>query len=134
MHVRLAEVIVNSTQASAATSTAQETARGYSEATRRYLRSIELCDNYLRGYYGLKLVTRQLLDIIPTAGSGEGILDQSKVELLNEVSTLKLWEIVRSSSQGLKGWEGNDKSELIATRELLDRDELNELGDATSGR
>ena len=82
----------------------------------------------------MKLVTRQLLDIIPTAGSGEGILDQSKVELLNEVSTLKLWEIVRSSSQGLKGWEGNDKSELIATRELLDRDELNELGDATSGR
>lgn len=27
-----------------------------SESLRRFCRSIELCDNYLRGYYGLKLV------------------------------------------------------------------------------
>lgn len=27
-----------------------------SEALKRFCRSIELCDNYLRGYYGLKLV------------------------------------------------------------------------------
>jgi hypothetical protein len=26
------------------------------ESMRRFSRSIELCDNYLRGYYGLKIV------------------------------------------------------------------------------
>ena len=26
------------------------------EAMRRFCRSIELCDDYLRGYYGLKIV------------------------------------------------------------------------------
>ena len=30
--------------------------RSLEEATRRFCRSIELCDDYLRGYYGLKLV------------------------------------------------------------------------------
>lgn len=28
------------------------------EALKRFSRSIELCDDYLRGYYGLKLVRR----------------------------------------------------------------------------
>jgi hypothetical protein len=28
----------------------------YAEAVKRFCRSIELCDDYLRGYYGLKLV------------------------------------------------------------------------------
>jgi ER membrane protein complex subunit 2 len=29
------------------------------ESFRRFCRSIELCDDYLRGYYGLKLVSCQ---------------------------------------------------------------------------
>lgn len=29
----------------------------YAEALKRFCRSIELCDDYLRGYYGLKLVS-----------------------------------------------------------------------------
>ena len=28
------------------------------EAMRRFCRSIELCDDYLRGYYGLRIVSR----------------------------------------------------------------------------
>jgi hypothetical protein len=28
------------------------------EAIKRFARSVELCDDYLRGYYGLKLVRR----------------------------------------------------------------------------
>lgn len=31
------------------------------EAMKRFCRSIELCDNYLRGYYGLKLVSGFIL-------------------------------------------------------------------------
>ena len=122
------------TGANASSSTAQETARGYSEAVRRYLRSIELCDNYLRGYYGLKLATKQLLDILPSAGTAEGLITLEKTETLNELATLKLWEIVRSAQAGKSGWDGYDKAELAATRELLDRDELSILGDANTGR
>ena len=32
------------------------TAKILAESMRRFCRSIELCDDYLRGYYGLKLV------------------------------------------------------------------------------
>ena len=30
------------------------------ESLKRFSRSIELCDDYLRGYYGLKLVSTEL--------------------------------------------------------------------------
>jgi len=32
-------------------------AEGIGRSIKNYCRSIELCDNYLRGYYGLKLVS-----------------------------------------------------------------------------
>ena len=32
-----------------------------SDAVRRFCRSIELCDGYLRGYYGLKIVGERLV-------------------------------------------------------------------------
>lgn len=34
------------------------------EAFKRFCRSIELCDNYLRGYYGLKLVGTSILKTV----------------------------------------------------------------------
>jgi hypothetical protein len=58
MHARLAEIIYLSTSATASDNSG-ELLRGIAEAMRRYCRSIELCDNYLRGYYGLKLVRTQ---------------------------------------------------------------------------
>jgi ER membrane protein complex subunit 2 len=33
-----------------------DAAKQVAEALKRFCRSIELCDDYLRGYYGLKLV------------------------------------------------------------------------------
>lgn len=33
-----------------------DAAKQLSEALKRFCRSVELCDDYLRGYYGLKLV------------------------------------------------------------------------------
>jgi len=35
------------------------------EALRRFCRSIELCDDYLRGYYGLKLVSGSPAILMP---------------------------------------------------------------------
>jgi hypothetical protein len=48
--------------------------------------------------------------------------DIKTVELLNQKATEKLAEIVRRSTSGEAGWEGYDTAELIAARELLDRD------------
>ena len=44
------------------------------------------------------------------------------VKKLNELATSKLGEIVRRGSSGEKGWDGYSESELIAARELLNRD------------
>lgn len=105
--------------------------RGVSDALRRFCRSIELCDNYLRGYYGLKIASRKLLETLPQGGRSavattEDDLpppDRSTVERLNQLATSKLAEIVRKSSSGERGWEGYDQAELIAARALLNQDE-----------
>jgi ER membrane protein complex subunit 2 len=52
IHARLGEL--NLTAAKAAPQ--NEEARHLCEALKRFSRSIELCDDYLRGYYGLKSV------------------------------------------------------------------------------
>jgi hypothetical protein len=46
----------------------------------------------------------------------------ASVEKLRELSTKKLSEIVRRSMGGERGWDGYDQAELIAAKELLDRD------------
>jgi hypothetical protein len=51
MHARLGEVLFIAASAN------ESAAEKYlTESMRRFCRSIELCDDYLRGYYGLKLV------------------------------------------------------------------------------
>jgi len=117
------------------------------ESLRRFCRSIELCDDYLRGYYGLKLVIRsivsfvlecylltkqkttsRLLLILPQLSRQSksddpvSLPDFKTVRLLNQKATAKLSEIVRRSAGGEKGWQGYDSAELIAVRALLDRD------------
>ena len=52
IHARLGEVLFMS----AASSVETNVIKTLSESLRRFCRSIELCDGYLRGYYGLKLV------------------------------------------------------------------------------
>lgn len=51
IHARLGEVLYMSSSSGDASSE-----RNLVESLRRFCRSIELCDDYLRGYYGLKLV------------------------------------------------------------------------------
>lgn len=53
IHAKLGEVIYLSANHKDA---GPEQLKGLSESMRRFCRSIELCDDYLRGYYGLKLV------------------------------------------------------------------------------
>ncbi|KAK8218575.1 tetratricopeptide repeat domain-containing protein [Phyllosticta capitalensis] len=101
------------------------------ESMRRFCRSIELCDNYLRGYYGLKLTTKRLLGVLSQSSDKQAVTDTQSgdlpppttatVEKLHELATSKLAEIVRRSNAGESGWE-YDQAEVIAARELLDRD------------
>jgi tetratricopeptide (TPR) repeat protein len=61
IHARLGEVLFlagNKAEGS-------EQLKLLSEAMRRFCRSIELCDDYLRGYYGLKLVSLSAANIKP---------------------------------------------------------------------
>ncbi|KAL2128983.1 hypothetical protein VTI74DRAFT_8391 [Chaetomium olivicolor] len=97
------------------------------EAIKRFSRSIELCDDYLRGYYGLKLVSKKLLNGGAKAAKqtedGEFALpDTSTLERLNELATAKLSEIVRHSTAHDRGWRGYSEAEVAAARELLSED------------
>ena len=53
MHARLGEVLYLS---ASRMDTGEEQLKTLPDSMRRFCRSIELCDDYLRGYYGLKLV------------------------------------------------------------------------------
>ncbi|KAI9848732.1 MAG: hypothetical protein M1837_006819 [Sclerophora amabilis] len=129
IHARLGEItyisgITTSSDGSAAT----ENERGpLTDSIRSFCRSIELCDDYLRGYYGLKLATSRLLTLHSSSSSAVSSssskeMSSKELEKLNELATAKLAEIVRRSSAGEKGWTGYDQAEVIAARELLDRD------------
>lgn len=126
--------------------------RGYVRSMKSFCRSIELCDLYLRGFYGLKLVsprtnhhyiypaniyfplkvTSKIIDLLagkPASFSSRDAADDdfiipelNTVQRLNELATAKLAEIVRKHSLKTKGWTGYDEAEVIAARELLDRD------------
>ncbi|EJT77584.1 tetratricopeptide repeat domain-containing protein [Gaeumannomyces tritici R3-111a-1] len=122
LHARLGEV---SYMAATAQSAANDTTpKHLSEATKRFCRSIELCDDYLRGYYGLKLVTSRLLQapIAHRVGGDQGDLklpDTATLKQLDELATQKLAEIVRRYAAREPSWRGYDEAEIKAARELL---------------
>lgn len=114
------------------------------ESVKRFSRSIELCDDYLRGYYGLKLVSvpsaraegRQLIAYQVTnkllkepskpsrqVDSDDWTLpDASTTQKLNELATQKLAEIVRRNGAQERLWQGYDESEVAAARDLLSKE------------
>ncbi|KAK4669447.1 Inositol phosphatase SIW14 [Podospora pseudopauciseta] len=125
VHARLGELQYMAATASGATGAPYQ--KQMAEAIKRFSRSIELCDNYLRGYYGLKLVTKRLLkdNAKPAKQSDDedfSLPDSNTIERLNELATAKLAEIVRHSSAQDRGWRGYDAAEVAAARELLSED------------
>ncbi|RYP52834.1 hypothetical protein DL768_002083 [Monosporascus sp. mg162] len=121
IHARLGEVLLMAAKASSQ----GDASRRLGEALKRFCRSIELCDDYLRGYYGLKLTTTQLLNDPPKASrqqdsDGFSVPEPTTLQKLDAVATEKLAEIVRHNSAGKKGWQGYDQAEVAAARELLE--------------
>ncbi|KAI1391174.1 tetratricopeptide [Hypoxylon trugodes] len=111
IHARLGEVLFVAGKSS-------DNASQLSSALKRFSRSVELCDGYLRGYYGLKLKSS------PSQGDSDGfaVPDSATLSRLDELATEKLAEIVRRSSAGEKGWQGYDEAEIKAARALLEND------------
>ena len=131
MHARLGEMIYVSV--SNATSDSG-LLRDLGHSLKCFCRSVELCDDYLRGHYGVKSTTTKLKRLqgleashVATRNSVEEEWSPpsiATVQHLNEVATVKLAEIIRKASTQTTGWQGYDESEIIAARELLDRDDV----------
>ncbi|KAI1006546.1 hypothetical protein K3495_g1679 [Podosphaera aphanis] len=120
IHARLGEVLYMASQ-TGDTATDQL----LNGSVQRFSRSIELCNNYLRAYYGLKVVTDCILTRSFTGN--EAVTTESEhlstklktIERLNEIATAKLSEIVRNYLGGDADWQGYDKAEITATQDLL---------------
>ncbi|KAI9674664.1 MAG: hypothetical protein M1817_001567 [Caeruleum heppii] len=139
MHARMGELYYASSTVKDGESEGRSR-KGLVEAMRRFCRSIELCEDYLRGLYGLKLTTgellaaeyesRELTDFFKAVDEKEIPLpSRQTVQDLNERATARLSSIVRRASAGERGFSGYDQAEIIAARELLDRD--NQRGEAS---
>lgn len=94
---------------------------GLIESMKHFSRSVELCEWYLRGWYGLKLVTRKILE---SKGVDKAGVERRKIEGLNETATKKLTEIVGNARRKEKGWEGFDEAEVEAARVLIDNSDV----------
>ncbi|CAI6341464.1 unnamed protein product [Periconia digitata] len=105
-------------------------------ALRHFARSAELNESYLRGYYGLKMVSQKLLPLLsdtPSTSRRNADADDDvpppklqTIKKLEELATSKLAEIVRQYKSGSKKWAAFDEAEVIAARELLNRDDTAE--------
>ncbi|KAK5630737.1 hypothetical protein RRF57_006452 [Xylaria bambusicola] len=119
IHARLGEMLLMAAKIS-------DTSKRLTEAMKRFCRSIELCDNYLRGYYGLKLTVQQLLNEPSSKPSKQTESEEwpvpapSTLYKLDEIATEKLAEIVLRNSTGEKDWQGYAEAEIAAARELLE--------------
>ncbi|KAF3000384.1 hypothetical protein E8E14_006875 [Neopestalotiopsis sp. 37M] len=123
IHARLGELLLMAAKSSQPT----DASRQLAEAIKRFCRSVELCDDYLRGFYGLKLATRKLLQERPKAAKQSNdddlpLPDAATLQRLDELATEKLAEITRKFAAGEKGWQGYDEAEIVAAKALLEED------------
>ncbi|KAF2201362.1 hypothetical protein GQ43DRAFT_394407 [Delitschia confertaspora ATCC 74209] len=100
---------------------------------RHFCRSIELNDSYLRGFYGLKVLSSELIPLLqnynPSSRRNQHNDEEDvappkleTVKKLEELATGKLGEIVRRYGAGDNGWTGYEESEIAAARKLLDKE------------
>ncbi|KAL1845599.1 Inositol phosphatase SIW14 [Paecilomyces lecythidis] len=94
------------------------------DSFRQFCRSVELCDDYLRGFYGIKVTSSFLLDNHLQKGdnkvgkSNGKALSKDVVERLNILATKKLKDAVEKRQVDIQGL-GPGQGELAAVQELL---------------
>ncbi|MCJ1427303.1 hypothetical protein MMC29_005206 [Sticta canariensis] len=128
IHARLGEILYISTSSN---SNDGSIGKILGESVRRFCRSIELCDGYLRGYYGLKIASDRLLALLSKSPnfSSDSVTSTDQRDLmipsvqtlnrLNEKATSRLAEISRGTSHSIY-----EESEINAAKELLDKSTL----------
>ncbi|KAJ5156528.1 hypothetical protein N7492_009331 [Penicillium capsulatum] len=117
IHARLGELLY-----ACALSLDDNAPRLAGKSVQHFCRSIELCDDYLRGFYGLALASSRLLDDeFPQPTSSETTVPSKKtLTRLRSFALQRLGDIVQSRSVDDQHW-ASSRSELIAAKELLNR-------------
>jgi tetratricopeptide (TPR) repeat protein len=120
IHARMGELLYLST----GNSTGLTVGKTLAESVRRFCRSTELCEGYLRGYYGLKLATDQLLNFfsrslestpVSSLDHGEPMMPSVEVvSQLNNKAVSALAEIIQRPDRG-----GLGEAEIGAVKKLL---------------
>jgi len=113
LHARLGELNYLASQSSQEGALAVQ--KYLTEAVRRFSRSVELCQDYIRGYYGLHLATDKLSKSVPSKDFEE--MPREIVEQLHTLAVTKLKQIVQ---QGATHTSAPRMAELIAAKALLD--------------
>ena len=106
------------------------------KSVQHFCRSIELCEDYLRGFYGLALVcmrsnaisawlttiqaSAHLLETDRGEKSDPAVLSKKTLGRLKSFALQRLREIVQSRSVNEQHW-ASSRSELIAAQAILNR-------------
>lgn len=104
-------------------------------ALKHFCRAVELNENYLRGFYGLKTVAAKLMPLlsdapVPTKKSRDTNNNDEEdiplpalrsVQQLDELATRKLGDMIRDFASSKGAHSGYDAAEIAAARELLSR-------------
>ncbi|KAF1360317.1 hypothetical protein EJ07DRAFT_155295 [Lizonia empirigonia] len=102
-------------------------------ALKHFCRSVELNENYLRGFYGLKTVAAKLISLLsdapaPAKKSREHDDDEdvplpalASVQKLDKLATRKLGDMIRDFASSKGAHSGYDAAEIAAARQLLSR-------------
>lgn len=111
IHARLGEVAYMTASSNENSASSQKL---LSDAVQRFSRSIELCNDYLRGYYGLCLTTSKLLKSMPSAKKQEGdAISRETISRLQKLALSKLKHLVQKRA-------GQPEADLIAAKALID--------------
>lgn len=112
IHARLGEVAYLAARANDGSAASQQL---LTDAIQRFSRSIELCDGYLRGYYGLYLATTKFLDLsVSTNKKLEGdSISRNTATKLRDMALSKLKNLVQKRA-------GQPESDVIAAQALID--------------
>ncbi|OQE14599.1 hypothetical protein PENSTE_c034G04413 [Penicillium steckii] len=111
IHARLGELLYVSSS-----SPDSDAPRLVSKSVQHFSRSIELCDDYLRGFYGLILATTRMIEDGHADNKTTNGVSRTTLEALKRFGIQRLGEIVQSRSVDDQHW-ASSRSELIAAKE-----------------
>jgi ER membrane protein complex subunit 2 len=111
IHARLGEVAYITASSNENSAASQKL---LADAVQRFSRSIELCHDYLRGYYGLYLATSKLLQSVPSVKKQEGdAVSRDTISRLQQLALFKLKVLVQKRA-------GQPEADVIAAKALID--------------